>query len=107
MNTNAQAQAEQTTDYDITFFAVSNTTKVESCTYTDFISPYFETAEQARDFKAQSLEEYPECFVGKYEAYYDSEDDRGRLELLAKIVSAHQSLIPAILRRQKTTVKLV
>ena len=89
MSQNNSAQdSEQAPNYDVTFFAVNNKTKIENCTYTDFISPYFETREQALGFKAQAIAEYPECFIAKHVSEYDSKDDRNRLELLAKIVKA-------------------
>ena len=83
---NSAQQSEQAPNYDVTFFAVSNKTKIENCTYTDFISPYFETREQVLDFKAQAIAEYPECFIAKHVSEYNSKDDRNRLKLLAKIV---------------------
>ena len=84
---NIQAQFEQTQNHDVTFFAVSNKTRIENCTYVDYISPYFETREQALEFKANSLKEYPDCFIAKYVFEYSLESDPARLELLAKIVS--------------------
>ena len=55
-------------------------------THTDSISPFFETREQALEFKSNSLEEYPDCFVAKYTFEYNLESDPARLELLDKIV---------------------
>ncbi|MFI3187769.1 MAG: hypothetical protein QX198_17475 [Methylococcaceae bacterium] len=88
---NIQAQFEQTQNHDVTFFAVSNKTRIENCTYVDYISPYFETREQALEFKAQALAEYPNCFTGKHTSEYNAEDDGNRLKLLAKIVKADTS----------------
>ena len=72
---------------DVTFFAVCNTAKIEGIPHTDSISPLFETRGQALEFKASSLEEYPDCFTARYVFEYDMESDPARLELLAKIVS--------------------
>ena len=75
---------------DLTFFAACNTAKIEGITHTEIISPFFETREQALEFKANSLEEYPDCFTAKYTFEYSLESDPARLELLAKIVKANR-----------------
>ena len=89
LQNNYAQNSEQTQpqDYDLTFFAVCNTAKIEGIPHTDSISPFFETREQALEFKASSLEKYPDCFIAKYVFEYSLESDPARLELLAKIVS--------------------
>jgi hypothetical protein len=89
---NTQAQSEQPTpNYNLVFFIVCEKNKVENCTYTDFISPYFETVEQARDFKLQAIAQHPECFIQESTCYFNSELDGNRQELLAKIVPDHST----------------
>ncbi len=87
-NTHAQnPEQNQPQDYDVTFFAVCNTAKIEGINHIDIVSPFFETRGQALEFKANSLKEYPDCFTAKYVFEYSLESDPARLELLAKIVS--------------------
>lgn len=100
-----QAQTEQTTPnlmsaypasldnelpepYNLTFFVVSNNFDESYGRHQRFISPFFATVDQAYDFKDAALAEYPYCFVMGHVAYYRSEDDSNRLELLASIVPA-------------------
>ena len=71
---------------DVTFFATCNTAKIEGINHIDIVSPLFETRDQALEFKASSLEKYPDCFAAKYTFEYSLESDPARLELLAKIV---------------------
>ena len=78
------------TTNDVTFFATCNTAKIEGITHTDIIGPFFETRDQALEFKASSLEEYPDCFIARYVIEYSLESDPARLELLAKIVKANR-----------------
>jgi len=85
-STNTQAQAEQ--NFNLVSFVVCIETKIKNRTHTDFISPLFETAGQAQQFKAQVMDENPQCFIQENTAYFRSEDDGNRLELLAKIVKA-------------------
>lgn len=74
--------------YNINHFTVTNVFMVGGQRHHDFISPHFATVEQARDFKADALVSYPDCYVQCGTAYYRSEDDGNRLELLASIIPA-------------------
>jgi hypothetical protein len=90
MSQNNSAQnSEQIPNYNVTFFAVRNATQIENCRYTDVISPFFETVDQATEFKVEALAKYPECFISENTVYFRSEDDGNRLELLAKLVRAN------------------
>ncbi|MGZ4955393.1 MAG: hypothetical protein ACXV8Q_09800, partial [Methylobacter sp.] len=84
-----QTQAEQ--NFNLVSFVVCIETKIKNRTHTKFISPPFETAEQAQQFKVQVMDEYPQCFIQENTVYFRSEDDGNRLELLAKIVKVDTS----------------
>jgi len=54
----------------------------------DPLSPLLETREQAQEFLVEIKKTTPEAKMGKYEFYYSSENELGRLELLSRIVNA-------------------
>lgn len=74
--------------FNLIFHVVGNDDRIGGVRYQSHISPYFATADQARAFKADALEQYPDCYCMAHTAYYRSEDDSNRLELLAAIVPA-------------------
>ncbi|MDD1621033.1 MAG: hypothetical protein LUQ11_06090 [Methylococcaceae bacterium] len=56
------------------------------------ISPFFETLEQARKFKANAIATNPDCFVEDRVEFFSSENDVNRKALLAQIVKANQAV---------------
>ncbi|MFU8789516.1 MAG: hypothetical protein ACNA7G_10830 [Methylobacter sp.] len=90
MSNSASLDNELPEPYNVTFFVVSNDEIINGCRYQSYISPLFATIEQARAFKADAIEQYPDCYCGGGTAFYRGENDSNRLELLAAIVPAAQ-----------------
>jgi hypothetical protein len=96
MNSNAQAQIEQSTfviaesirRFDVEYSFVCLDYSTENWISHAAISPCFATFEQAREAQELAKIQYPECCIIKGTTrYYRSENDRDRQELLAKIVT--------------------
>jgi len=77
--------------FNVSFFVVSNDTRIDGRNCQHYISPLFATLEQAREFKAQATGQYPDCYLWGGTAYFLSEDDSNRLELLGLIVSTQET----------------
>ncbi len=73
-------------DYSVTYFVAVVVTG-EKPTNRYFLSPLVATYEQARDLLTPLIDQYPRSYIGQDKNYYNSENDRDRQEVLARIVS--------------------
>lgn len=64
--------------YSVTYFSVLDNHTV--------ISPLFAMREQAKQCETQRKARFPDCHTEKFERYFTSEFEKGRQELLTKII---------------------
>jgi hypothetical protein len=60
------------------------------------ISPWFATRAQAAQCKAQKQTDFPACYIAQVESYFTSEHEKGRQELLTKVIGVDQGDIPLL-----------
>jgi len=78
-------QAEYDGRFDVVCFQVNyDSNRISN----DPLSPLFETRKQAQEFLAEIKKTTPDANMGKYELYYSSENEQGRLVLFSRIVNA-------------------
>ena len=73
--------------YDVEYYVVANRIRDFGISKVD-VSPFFETAVQARKFKENVAFKYPDCFVDDRIEFFCSQEDPDRQELLSKIILA-------------------
>jgi hypothetical protein len=82
--------------YSVTCFAVIDSEINGTTSHHVPISPYFATRAQAEQCQARKQTDFPDCYIAKFENDFTSEYEKGRLELLTRVIGVDQGDLPRL-----------